>query len=90
MTPQQSAINLANGGALTPYKATGGLTSAGLAVAARYDYSEHWRVTAIGGYQALTGSVANSSITEHTGSTNQFTVGIEIAYRFRTTGLFAF
>ncbi|MGO9392133.1 MipA/OmpV family protein [Rhodoblastus sp.] len=90
VTPQQSAINLANGGALTPYNATGGLTSAGLAVAARYDYSEHWRVTAIGGYQALTGSVANSSITEHTGSTNQFTVGIEIAYRFRTTGLFAF
>jgi outer membrane scaffolding protein for murein synthesis (MipA/OmpV family) len=59
-------------------------------VAARYDYSETWRVTAYGGYQALTGSVANSSIVEHTGSTNQFTLGLELAYRFRTSGWFKF
>jgi outer membrane scaffolding protein for murein synthesis (MipA/OmpV family) len=90
VTPQQSAINLANGGSLTPYNAVGGLTSAGLTVAARYDYSETWRVTAYGGYQALTGSVANSSIVAHTGSTNQFTLGIELAYRFRTAGWFNF
>jgi outer membrane scaffolding protein for murein synthesis (MipA/OmpV family) len=90
VTPQQSAINLAHGGALTPYNAVGGLTSAGLTVAARYDYSENWRVTGYGGYQALTGSVANSPIVEHAGSTNQFTVGIELAYRFRTAGWFNF
>jgi outer membrane scaffolding protein for murein synthesis (MipA/OmpV family) len=90
VTPQQSAINLASGGSLTPYNAVGGLTSAGLTVAARYDYSETWRVTGYGGYQALTGSVASSPIVNHTGSTNQFTLGLELAYRFRTAGWFSF
>jgi MipA family protein len=90
VTPLQSAVNLASGGSLTPYNATGGLTSAGFTVAARYDWSEAWRVTAFGGYQSLVGSVAESPIPDHTGSTNQFTAGFELAYRFRTTGLFAF
>ncbi|WP_294536565.1 MipA/OmpV family protein [uncultured Rhodoblastus sp.] len=90
VTPQQSAVNLAHGGSLTPYNAVGGLTSAGFTVAARYDYSENWRVTGYGGYQDLVGSVANSPIVNHTGSTNQFTAGLELAYRFRTAGLFNF
>jgi outer membrane scaffolding protein for murein synthesis (MipA/OmpV family) len=90
VTPQQSAISLANGGALTPYNAQGGLTSAGLLAAARYDISETWRVTGFGGYQRLTGSVAGSPIVQHDGSRDQYIVGLEFAYSFRTAGWFNF
>lgn len=90
VTPAQSAVNLASGGGLTPYNAGGGLTSAGLTVAARYDLNDRWRITGFGNYQRLTGSVADSPLTLHAGSPDQYTIGLEVAYRFRTSGWFNF
>jgi MipA family protein len=90
VTPAQSVVNLASGGMLTPYRAVGGLTSVGVTGAARYDINETWRVTAFGNFQYLTGSVADSPVTTHAGSRDQYTVGLEIGYSFRTLGLFNF
>ncbi len=88
VTPAQAALNQLGGGLLTPYNATGGLTSAGLTVAARYKLSETWRISAFGNYEVLTGSVANSPLVARTGSRDQFSAGLEIAYRFKTKELY--
>lgn len=90
VTPQQAFTNQQNGGNLSAYNAQGGLTSAGLLAAARYDISDAWRVTGFGGYDRLTGSVAGSPIVQYDGSRNQYTVGLEFAYSFRTAGWFNF
>lgn len=87
VNPWQAALNQSVGGLLTPYNATGGLTSAGLTVAARYQLSEAWRLSAFGNYEVLTGSVADSPVVIHTGSRDQFSAGLEIAYSFRTGAL---
>ncbi|HUO54012.1 MAG TPA: MipA/OmpV family protein [Rhodoblastus sp.] len=88
--PWQAALNQWSGGRLTPYKATGGLVDAGLTVAARYDLSPAWRISAYGTYQALTGSVSNSPVTIQAGSSNQFAAGIELRYSFLTKDLYWF
>ena len=90
VTPQQSAINIKSGGQLTPYDASGGLISYGLESIARYDINETWRVTGFGGYERLAGSAAGSPIPLHAGSLDQFNVGLEIGYRFKTESWFGF
>ncbi len=87
VNPWQAVVNQSVGGVLTPYNASGGLTSAGVTAAARYEVNELWRVSVFGNYQVLTGSVANSPLVMRTGSRDQFTAGIEIAYHFRTGAL---
>ncbi|MGO8738945.1 MipA/OmpV family protein [Rhodoblastus sp.] len=87
VTPWQAALNQSAGGLLTPYRATGGLTSAGFTAAARYEVNEFWRVSVFGNYEVLTGSVADSPIAIHAGSRDQFTAGVEIAYHYRTGAL---
>jgi len=86
--PWQAALNQFSGGRLTAYNATGGLVDAGFTVAARYELSETWRVSAYGTYQALTGSVADSPVATRAGSTNQFATGIELRYSFMTKDLY--
>ena len=86
--PWQAALNQFVGGSLTPYKATGGLVDAGFTVAARYELSETWRVSAYGTYQSLTGSVADSPVATRAGSTNQYAAGIELRYSFLTKDLY--
>jgi MipA family protein len=90
VTPQQSAYNIANGGQLTPYNATGGLTALGVTAAARYDFNETWRATGYGNFQYLTNDVANSPIVRHDGSRDQYMIGLEISYRFHTPAWFSF
>jgi MipA family protein len=87
VTPFQAALNQLSGGPLTPYSASGGLAAAGGALAARYDINETWRISGVGVYETLTGSDANSPLVTHTGSRNQFSAGLGIAYRFRTDAL---
>jgi outer membrane scaffolding protein for murein synthesis (MipA/OmpV family) len=82
VTPAQALVN----GNLTAYNAAGGLTAAGGTVALRYDYNEFWRVTGFGNYQRLTGSVADSPLTTRVGTRDQYTAGIELAYRYKSTG----
>jgi outer membrane protein len=86
--PWQAALNQLAGGQLYAYKATGGLVDAGLTVAARYEISDAWRVSAYGTWQALTGSVADSPVATRAGSTNQFATGIELRYSFLTKDLY--
>ncbi|MCI4677932.1 MipA/OmpV family protein [Rhodoblastus acidophilus] len=86
--PWQAALNQWAGGRLTAYNATAGLVDAGFTVAARYDLSPAWRISAYGTYQALTGSVANSPVTTQAGSSNQFAAGVEIRYSFLTKDLY--
>jgi outer membrane scaffolding protein for murein synthesis (MipA/OmpV family) len=86
VTPAQSLVNLVNGGRLTPYNAVGGLTAAGFTAVARYDINEIWRVSAFANLQYLTGSVAGSPVVTQAGSRDQYFIGLEVAYRFRTKG----
>ena len=87
VSPIQALVNQSIGGVLTPYNASGGLTSAGLTAAARYEVNEQWRVSVFGNYQVLTGSIANSPLVLRDGSRDQFTTGLEIAYHYRTGAL---
>jgi outer membrane scaffolding protein for murein synthesis (MipA/OmpV family) len=86
--PWQAQLNQFSGGKLTAYKATGGLVDAGFTVAARYELSDTWRVSAYGTYQSLTGSVADSPVATRAGSTNQYAAGIELRYSFLTKDLY--
>lgn len=86
VTPAQAFTNNLAGGVLSAYNATGGLTSVGGTVALRYDYNPNWRVTAFGNYQRLTGSVADSPLATRAGTRDQYTAGIELSYRYKSTG----
>jgi outer membrane scaffolding protein for murein synthesis (MipA/OmpV family) len=90
VTPAQSFVNLASGGRLTPYSAVGGLTAAGFTTAVRYDINEIWRVSAFGNFQYLTGSVSQSPVVTQAGSREQYFIGLEVAYRFRSKDWFHF
>ena len=78
VAPAQSVANLAAGGNLTPYNAQGGMISAGLTTAARYDMNRDWRFTLFGNYQRISGNVAGSPIVEHAGSRDQYVGGLEL------------
>ena len=86
VTPEESAANMAAGGSLTPYDASGGLISGGVAAAARYQWSSAWRSTLFGSFQRLTPSEASSPIVTRDGAMDQFTGGLELAYSFSVTG----
>jgi outer membrane scaffolding protein for murein synthesis (MipA/OmpV family) len=90
VSPAQAVANNLAGGNLTPYTPRGGLTSAGGLAAIRYDFNETWRATGFAGYQRLAGSVSGSPIVQLDGSRDQYTIGIEFAYSFRTAPWFGF
>lgn len=78
VTPAEAAAN----GRVTPYQATGGVTSYGGLTALKYDLSPAWSVTTFGGYQRLVNSAAASPIPNRLGSNNQFSAGAVLAYTF--------
>jgi outer membrane scaffolding protein for murein synthesis (MipA/OmpV family) len=86
VTPPQVLANAAAGGNLTAYNAVGGLTSVGGTAAVRYDWDQTWRVTGYGNYQRLTGSISDSPLATRAGTRDQWTAGVELAYRFKSTG----
>ncbi len=90
VSPAQAAANNLGGGNLTPYTPRGGLTSAGGLAAIRYDFNDTWRATGFAGYQRLAGSVSGSPIVQRDGSRDQYTIGLEVAYSFRTAAWFGF
>ena len=81
VTPFEAALN----GRVTPFRAHGGLTSAGVLGAVTYKWSEQWATTAYAGYDRLTGDAADSPITRRLGSRDQFTLGASVSYSFATT-----
>ncbi len=78
VTPSQAFLN----GKVTPYRATGGLTSAGVLGSVKYDFMPTWSATLFGGYDRLTGSAAASPIPNNLGSLNEYTGGVVIAHEF--------
>lgn len=77
---------LANG-RVGPYQATGGVTSFGGLVAAKYDFLPNLSATLYGGYERLVNSAAASPIPNRLGSLNQWTGGVIFAYSFEVPGL---
>jgi len=83
VTPAEAAAN----GRIGPYQASGGVTSFGGLVAARYDFLPNLSATLYGGYQRLFNSAAESPIPNRLGSLNQWTGGVIFAYSFQIPGL---
>ncbi|MCI0465934.1 MAG: MipA/OmpV family protein [Beijerinckiaceae bacterium] len=82
VTPWEAFLN----GNVTPYQATGGLTSAGGLGAIKYDFTPSWSATAFGGVNRYVGSAGTSPIPNRLGSVNNFTAGVIVAYSFNWTG----
>lgn len=83
VTPAEAAAN----GQVGPYQATGGVTSFGGLVAAKYDFMPNLSATLYGGYQRLFNSAAESPIPNRLGSLNQWSGGLIFAYSFQIPGL---
>jgi outer membrane scaffolding protein for murein synthesis (MipA/OmpV family) len=71
--------------AFTPSGAGG--KSTGLTASATYVWNESWATSAYVKYSRLIGDAATGPIASNLGSRNQFTVGLSLAYTFRTTML---
>lgn len=69
-------------GKITPYQATGGLTSVGALASVKWDFMPTWSATVFGGYDRLTSSAAASPISNNLGSLNGYTGGLVIAHEF--------
>ncbi|MCI0736178.1 MAG: MipA/OmpV family protein [Beijerinckiaceae bacterium] len=82
VTPWEAFVN----GNVTPYQATGGLTSVGGLGAIKYDFAPSWSATAFGGVNRYVGSAGASPIPNRLGSLDNFTTGIIVAYSFNWTG----
>ncbi|MGO4705250.1 MipA/OmpV family protein [Microvirga sp. 2MCAF38] len=78
VTPFEASLN----GLVTPFKANGGVTSAGVLASASYKWSEQWTTTVYAGYRRLVGDSADSPITRRIGSPDQFLVGASLSYSF--------
>jgi outer membrane protein len=82
ITPAEAAAN----GLVTPYKASGGLTSVGAFVSARYEITRSVSATLFGGYDRLEDSVGSSPVATVLGNRNQFTGGVTVSYAFGFAG----
>jgi MipA family protein len=70
---------------LPAYRARAGVKSAGVMLAASYDLSKAWTVTAYSRYDRFLDSAAKSPIIHHLGSADQLTFGMGVTYSFKTT-----
>jgi outer membrane scaffolding protein for murein synthesis (MipA/OmpV family) len=83
VTPAEALAN----GRVGPYQASGGVTSFGGLVSAKYDFMPNLSATLYGGYERLVNSAAASPIPNRLGSLNQWTGGVVFAYSFQVPGL---
>ncbi len=83
VTPAEALAN----GRVRPYRASGGVTSFGGLVSARYDFLENLSATLYGGYDRLFNSAAESPIPNRLGSLNQWSGGVVLATSFSLDGL---
>jgi MipA family protein len=65
---------------LAPYRAEGGVASAGVLASAEYRWSDRWSVTADADYRRLMGDGADSPIVARLGSEDQFSASIGVRY----------
>lgn len=66
----------------SPYSADGGLRSYGVGGRVDYELTPQWLVRLDASYSRLADDLADSPIVRETGSADQFTVGLGVAYRF--------
>jgi MipA family protein len=83
-----SAADAAANSAITPFKASGGLVSIGLAGAATYRWSPSFAMTGWLRYDRLQNDAAKSPIVSKFGSRDQFSFGLIGSYSFTTEKLF--
>ncbi len=83
VTPAEALAN----GRVGPYQASGGVTSFGGVVSARYDFLPNLSATLYAGYERLVNSAAQSPIPNQLGSLNQWSGGAVLAYSFQVPGL---
>ncbi|MGO8951842.1 MAG: MipA/OmpV family protein [Rhodomicrobium sp.] len=67
---------------LSPYRASGGLNSAGIDATARYNVSDRLSLRAFAEWNRLVGDAADSPIVTVKGSEDQFEFGLGAAYKF--------
>lgn len=70
---------------LKPYKADGGVTSAGLGTALNWKATENVDTSIFAEYSRLLGDAGDSSLVKQRGSKNQFLLGLSATYRFGFT-----
>ena len=83
-----SAAEAAAHGGITPFKASGGLVSLGVAGAATYRWSPSFAITGWLRYDRLQNDAAASPIVSRLGSRDQFSFGLIGSYSFTTEKLF--
>lgn len=64
------------------YDAGAGIKDVGLSLGIEYDLTEHWGIGGSLGYKRLLGDAADSPIVAQDGSSNQFSTGLLLKYRF--------
>ena len=82
ITPLEAALN----GRVTPYQASGGLSSIGGLATTRYDFNQTYSATVFGGYDRLVSSAGSSPVSTVLGTRDQFTGGVTVAYSFSFKG----
>jgi len=83
VSPAEAAVN----GLVTPYTASGGITSVGAFASVKYHFTPAWSATLFGGYDRLVNSAGASPIPNRLGSVNQFTAGLTLNYAFSLASL---
>jgi outer membrane scaffolding protein for murein synthesis (MipA/OmpV family) len=82
VTPVEAVAN----GKVGAYQATGGVTSFGGLIAAKYEFLPNLSATLYGGYDRLVNSAAASPIPNQLGSLNRWSGGVVFAYSFTVPG----
>lgn len=82
VSPAESAAN----GFLAPFKAKGGVRSAGLGTALDYQWSPVWATTVYAKYERLLGDADHSPIVRVLGQRDQVTFGVGATYSFKIGG----
>ena len=80
VTPAESA---ASGGALAPWRPSGGLVSVGVELTAKYDLGDGWGLRGRLGWERLRGGAANSPITR---KRNQYSAQLVVTRQFTLGG----
>lgn len=77
-----AAESAASGGRFAAYSGDAGLKSYGVGGRIDYELTPEWLVRLDASYSRLASDLADSPIVRETGSPNQFTVGLGVAYKF--------
>ena len=78
VTPAQATAS-----GLPAYRATGGMTGAGLAASGSHRFDNGWTITGFAAYERLVGSVGDAPLVRLRGSRDQFTIGTSVTYSFQ-------